>query len=129
MMSIANRISDLYTRILDKLMDIELWESLFYGALKIVSLVILAKIMMRLGSATILHVLSNQAVKLDERRIKTLTILGTSINLESGMKFKLRLTVELLRRLVYELLRYVFGQEKFIWFRMVKLMQLSITQK
>lgn len=61
MMSIANRISDLYTRILDKLMDIELWESLFYGALKIVSLVILAKIMMRLGSATILHIIESSS--------------------------------------------------------------------
>lgn len=68
-----------FTQLSDKFSNPDFWGALLYGFLKIIFLLIAAKVVIRLGSAAFHRLFSNRAVRMDERRVKTLTILSSSI--------------------------------------------------
>lgn len=79
MMRFWTHIYTLYENVLNKLSNPEFWGALVYGAVKIVVLLVAAKVVIRAGSAAFARLFANRAVRMDERRTRTLTVLSTSI--------------------------------------------------
>ncbi|GAX89124.1 mechanosensitive ion channel family protein [Effusibacillus lacus] len=82
-MSIWTQIQDLYQKMIEKTSNPAFWEDLlsgfFNGLVKIAVLLVLAKIVIRLGSGAINRLLMNRAVRWDERRSRTLSVLSTNV--------------------------------------------------
>ncbi|MFC4768455.1 mechanosensitive ion channel family protein [Effusibacillus consociatus] len=69
----------LYQNLMEKLSSPDFWGAVVYGALKIIVIVVAANIFVRIGGAALARLFSNRAVRMDERRTRTLTVLATSI--------------------------------------------------
>lgn len=72
-----------WTKFLDntgsKMIDPDFWMGIGWGLLKIILILVLAKITIRVGNATIEKILTHRAVRMDERRSRTLTTLLTNM--------------------------------------------------
>lgn len=68
-----------YDKFIEKLNNPEFWSTFLYQTGKIILLLIFAKIVIRVGSAAFVRLYSNPAVRMDERRTRTLTVLSTNI--------------------------------------------------
>jgi small conductance mechanosensitive channel len=73
------KFHQLYTNFSEKFGNPDFWGGLLYGTFKIVLLLIAARIAIRVGSAAFSRLFSNRAVRMDERRIRTLTVLSSSV--------------------------------------------------
>ncbi|MGZ4031043.1 MAG: mechanosensitive ion channel family protein [Tumebacillaceae bacterium] len=72
-----------WTKFLDntgtKLIDPDFWMAIGWGLVKIILILALAKITIRVGNTAIEKILSHRAVRMDERRSRTLTTLLTNM--------------------------------------------------
>lgn len=78
-MLMLGQIQQLYANFSGKLANPDFWEGILYGTFKIVFLLIASRIVINVGSAAFTRLFANRAVRMDERRIRTLSVLSSSV--------------------------------------------------
>lgn len=71
--------SQFYEKVMNDVINPAFWLNLAWGIGKIILILVLAKLVIKIGSTTIEKILTHRAVRLDERRSKTLTTLLLNI--------------------------------------------------
>lgn len=74
-----NRFQEIYTYLWSSLTNADLWLAVLYGLIKIIFVLIAAKVIISVGSAAFARLFENRAMRLEERRMRTLTVLCSNV--------------------------------------------------